>query len=323
MPTGPLNIEMISRNFTTLKALSILIIVSGHFFRGTFLWIPATFGLLIFAHSSAYFTALKYKNSFSIQRYWLQKIYRLGVNLFVINLFLLWLFILESKNGIWTWQTIVGLFGMSGFLNWLRLPNPSPFGAGVWFLTLLLLFYAIYPLLDKLFKRRWFVIFVFFSSAIFLNWLNSKIAVGHALWSTIFAFIYGFAIARTDLRLPKKITIPVTFILVILIILLNYYLKIKTFNFILLISVFCFFMLWVEYLPLPERFSVFGKFLSKYIFEIYLIHTYLFLKLTGIQSIDFLSSLILIGSISIVLARISATMKKYLFTQDIQSPKIN
>ncbi len=52
---------------------------------------------------------------------------------------------------------------MTGFLNWLDIENNSPFGAGMWFLTLLLIFYAFFPFLRLLFlnKKRDLVVTVF------------------------------------------------------------------------------------------------------------------------------------------------------------------
>ncbi len=313
------NREIISKKFSTLKVLSILIIVSGHFLKDAFFWVPATFGLLIFAHSSAYFTTLKYNGSFSLQTYWFQKLCRLGINLLVINVFLGCLFVLEKKHGLWTWQTIVNIFGMSGFLNWFDIPNPSPFGNGVWFLTLLLLFYFIYPLLNKFLKRKELIILIFIASLFILNWLNKKFFVGHALWYTICAFLYGFVTAKVNPRLSKRVAVLITLTLFSFLVFLNFFLTIKIFNFILLISVFCFFVMWIEYLHMPESINYFGNFLSKYIFEIYLIHTYLALKLTKIKSIDFLLSLILIVFVSMFLARISHVLKKHLFNQKIQT----
>jgi hypothetical protein len=313
------NRETISNNFKTLKVISIMIIFLGHFFQDTFLWVPATFGLLIFAHSSAYFTTLKYNGSFNIQKYWFQKIYRLGINLLVINLFLGWLFIIQEKKGLWTWQTIVNIFGMSGFLNWFKISNPSPFGAGVWFLTLLLMFYFIYPFLNKFLEKKELIILFFLTGVFILEWLNKKVVIGHALWYTIFAFMYGFVAAKIDFRLSKKVAVLTVLMLLSLLIFLNYFLQIKKFNFLLFISIFCFFVLYVEHLPLPKSVNLVGNFLSKYIFEIYLIHAYLILKLTQIQSIDFLLSLLLVIFTSIFLARISRSIKHHLFDQKIQA----
>lgn len=313
------NSERISQNFQTLKVISILVVFSGHFFQETLLWVPSTFGLLVFAYSSAYFTTFKYNGSFNMQKYWLQKIYRLGVNLFVINLFLGCLFMLREKKGIWTWQTIIHVFGMSGFLNWFDIANPSPFGAGVWFLTLLLMFYLLYPFFNKFLVRREHIILFFLITVFILAWMNKNVVIGHALWYTIFGFIYGFVIAKIDFRLSERVSMLITLILFSLLMFMNYFLHVKQYNFLLLISVFCFFALLIEYIPLPRTVNVLGSFLSKYIFEIYLLHAYLMLRLTNIQAIDFLFTLLFVIVISMFLNYISQSSKNYLFERKLQT----
>lgn len=117
-------------------------------------WVPVTIGLLVFSFSSGYFTSLKYNGNFSKKEFWLKKARRLGVNLAVINVFLLILFLIQGRSGIWTWHTIVSLLGLNGFLNWFYIRNLSPFGAGMWFFTLLLVFYLAYPVLEQLNRKK-------------------------------------------------------------------------------------------------------------------------------------------------------------------------
>ncbi len=136
-----------SYNFMLGKVVAIYAVAAAHFLPLPGDWIAASVGLFVFGFSSGFFTSAKYQDDFQLGRFWWKKLTRLGPDLLVINLFLLVLFLAQGKSGIWTWQTLTSLLGVKGFLTWFGLKNPSPFGAGIWFLTLLLIFYAVYPLL--------------------------------------------------------------------------------------------------------------------------------------------------------------------------------
>ena len=144
-----INQQQISENFTLAKFLAIILVSTGHYFEGSLLWVPVTVGLFIFAFASGYFTAIKHTQRLPLKRFWIAKFKRLGPPIIVINLFLLALFLLQGREGIWHPHTLLGITGLSGFLNWLDIKSQSPFGAGLWFLTVLLLFYLVYPLLAK------------------------------------------------------------------------------------------------------------------------------------------------------------------------------
>ncbi|MEW6118392.1 MAG: acyltransferase family protein [Nitrospirota bacterium] len=300
--------DRISSNFNALKALSILAVVAGHFLGDLpLLWVPATFGLLVFAYSSAYFTARKYRGRFDLKVYWSRKVYRLGIDLLVINLFLLCLFILQGRKGILSWHTAVNAAGLNGFLNWFRIPNESPFGAGMWFFTLLLLFYGIYPLMNRVLKNRT-VISLFFVSAIgLLWWLHHTVVYGHMLWLTTGGFLYGFVAARADLRMSASGAAGASILLFLLLFIANSLFKIKLFNFILLFALFCSGMLLVEHLRLH---SALLSFFSKYIFEIYLLHSYLFFEVTGTRLVDVPLSFLMVLIAAVILARLSFFIKE-------------
>jgi hypothetical protein len=161
--------QTISRNFHVAKVISILAVIVGHYFGGI-LWVLVTIGLLVFSYSSGFFTFLKYNEDFSKKEFWMKKVERLGIRLVVINVFLMIVFIIQSKSGIWTWHTVINMVGFNGFLNWFRIPNQSPYGAGGWFLTLLLIFYIFYPGIEYLNRRKpisYFFILFFVSTAFF------------------------------------------------------------------------------------------------------------------------------------------------------------
>ncbi len=188
-----------SYTFAIAKVAAILTIFTGHYFGGA-LWVPATVALFVMAWSSGFFTALKYAGNFDLARFWRAKIDRLGYRLLVIDVFLLVLFLWQRKNGIWTWQTVLALPGLNGFLNWFQVPNPGPFGAGLWFLTLLWLFYLLYPVLERINRKRT-PASVFIVSALIVSMVLYHLSrLDYMLWMTIFAFLFGVFSARYRIR---------------------------------------------------------------------------------------------------------------------------
>jgi len=181
----------VSRNFTVAKFFSILIVVFGHYPKPFDIWVIVTIGLLIFAYSSGFFTYLKYNGDFDKKKFLWNKIERLSLNLMVVNVFLLIIFLIKREPGIWTWHSLINALGLNGWLTWLRIPNQSPFGAAMWFFTLLLIFYAIYPLLEYLNRNKivsYIFAMVYILTAFHLNYL---IPYGHMLWLTSCGFIAG------------------------------------------------------------------------------------------------------------------------------------
>jgi hypothetical protein len=304
--------KKISINFTTLKSISILLIVIAHFYKDIrMLWVPAAFGLFIFSYSSSYFTSFKYHDSYDLKRYLANKIYRLGVNLLVINLFLISLFSIQGKDNMWNMKTLLSFFGLTGLLDWLRIYIEGPFGAGMWFLTLLLIFYAIYPILNRYLRKQKQIYLFSIGTLIVVSWLNTNIIYGHALWLTTGGFIIGFMSAKTRIRILKELSMLAMIAAIALIVVLNFVVSVKTFNFYLLLVLFGSFVLSVEYMSFPKTIHSFMHYLSNCVLEIYLIHTAIFIRLTSIKSIDFLVSLLCIISLSIVLAWISNVIKKH------------
>lgn len=305
--------QVTSETYTTLKVLFIFIVVAGHYFKEvTLIWVPVAIGLMFFAYTSAFFTTLKYNGLFSKKVYWLQKICRIGVNLLIINLFtgLLCIFL---KTDIWSWQAPIHFLGLTGFLEWLHVvPISNPFGGGRWFLTILFLFYFTYPYLNQFFTKNIYIHLLLFCCVV-VNFFFNKFSLNFGITSC--AFIYGFYRVKIDFNVTKKISLSLTFFLVTLYIILNLCLKNKQFNFLLLFAVFCFFVLSAENIVLPKFVNTISGFLSKSLLEIYLIHGVLFIKVTAIEQLDFLLSLILIVLCSVFLSYTSTLLKNVLFKQ--------
>lgn len=210
------------------KVLSIFTVVLGHsHLLPVNIWVTVTIGLLVFSFSSGYFTSLKYNGDFSKKEFWLKKAKRLGVNLIVINVFLLILFLIQGRSGIWTWHTIVNMLGLNGFLNWFYIQNLSPFGAGLWFFTLLLVFYLTYPVLEWINRNKIisYLFVVFFVIVAF--YLQKYIVYGHALWLTACGFVTGVFCARNDINISLNVSALVSGVMLATMFSLNYLLGIK------------------------------------------------------------------------------------------------
>lgn len=191
----------LSFNFAVAKVLAILLVVTAHYFSPSPLWIVATLALFIFGFSSAYFTQLKYQNQFDRRAFWHAKLIRLGWPLLIMNTFLLGVFWVVGKQPLFDWQTPLHWLGLTGWFNWLgliwpQLVNHSPWGAGLWFFTLLLMFYLAYPLLRCAVRAAASAHTLLLGSALLLALAHHWLPVGHMLWLTALAFICGLWFAR-------------------------------------------------------------------------------------------------------------------------------
>jgi len=295
----------VSRNFQVAKVLSILTVVLGHsHLLQVNIWVPITIGLLIFSFSSGYFTSLKYNGDFSKKEFWLKKARRLGVNLAVINVFLLILFLIQGRSGIWTWHTIVSLLGLNGFLNWFYIRNLSPFGAGMWFFTLLL----IYPVLERLNRKKSisYLFVVLFVIAAF--YLHKHIVYGHALWLTACGFVVGVFCAKNDISISRNLSGLILGGVLVAMLSFNYLFGLKDYNFFFILFFAVFGIFFFINLKTPVLLVVPLSYLSGCLLEIYLIHSYLFVNPTGYHLPNLVISLMLILSSAKILQTISSVV---------------
>lgn len=269
----------ISFNYSVAKVLSILLVATGHYFRdSTFIpfWAPVSVGLFIFGFSSGYFTIKKYNDSFSFKSFWKNKFNRLFYKLLVINLFLLVLLSYKHEY-IWNYQTLLAIVGMNGFIDWFKIPYETPLGHGLWFFTLLIIFYLTFPVLKKIVNNKKtanLALFLIFTLSLVLNY---RLFVGHALWLTILSFYFGMFMARYNNRLN------VTHFAIFIGLTITIYMVIKMF-FGYDEADYCFVqMLCIATVCVLNRIKlsrvVFDKInmLSIAILEIYFTHTYLFI----------------------------------------------
>ena len=182
----------ISLNFSIAKVVAIFTVLVGHWFTPSILWIPVTVGLFIFAFSSGYFTSRRYGTEFDIRRFWRKKLERLGIRYWVVLGFLA-VVVLWRGGTLFHWQTLVHLFGLSGVLNWMGIPNRSGLGAGLWFFTLLLLFYLAYPFLAKVCRSKQVALAGAAGATVTAVYLEEHSNIGHELWLTSLGFVLGVA----------------------------------------------------------------------------------------------------------------------------------
>lgn len=307
-----------SVNFELAKAVSITTVVIGHFFS-SFPWAVVTVALCIFGFSPAYFTDKKYAEGV-LYGYWTNKFKRLFFRVIVINLFLIFLLLIKGKQGIFSWHSIVHLFGASGFLNWFHVANKSPLGNGLWFFTLLLVFYIAYPFLRK-------------TPPILINYYNLLLCylllftmqffypMGHMLWVTSFSFISGIFFCRKKIKFSLIQFCVVIFPLLFCILLFKY-IKIKNGNLIIIsaFSVLSSVLLLNLQLKIPQFVSSFSLFINNHMVEIYFIHGYLFYRPFSSQLINFFLSVLLITIVAYLLLKASVSIQKLVLRNYENSP---
>lgn len=275
--------EQISENFSIAKLLAILMVATGHYF-GSILWVPVTIGLFVFAFSSGYFSAKRYCGKIDWRSFWANKIKRLAPPLLVVNLFLLLLFLIEGKSGLLTFHTALAWLGLSGFLDWLGIHNQSPFGNGLWFFTVLLIFYAIFPLLHAVTSNgRRALAFIIVSAAICMLG-RFYASPPYMLWLTIFGFCFGMFAARIAWK-PRYVFSWLILLVCGVFLLGANLLGFKQLNLLLLaaLSISTVAVL----LSTPFRLTQVGSLqvLLPCVLEIYLLHTYLFVEVPGLPRI--------------------------------------
>lgn len=300
---------IVSRNFETLKVLSILAVVAGHFFPQTRLWLLSSIGLLIFGFSSGFFTAHLYGNAAELRSFLLNKVRRLGPNLLVINAFLLVLFLLRDAPGIWTWHSLIGIFGLTGWLNWLYIPNASPFGNGLWFFTLLLIFYLLYPLLYRLLAnsvRGYGLLLLLFLGSL---WLSRLIPYGHMLWLTAFAFCFGVAYVTQRWQATLKDSGWLLAIAFLGVVFAGILLAASVLSSLIILAAWLLLLQLAMRWPFPVFLSAPLKFLAPCLLEIYFLHTYLFVRPTQMPLLDFCISLLVIAAVSLLLNRLAGRIR--------------
>lgn len=299
------NFDNISKNLSVAKAFAALTVMFGHYTHIPNFWVVVSVGMLIFSISSGYFTSIHSHGSFSWKRYWYRKVNRLVPHLLVINIFLFCLFLVQKRTGIWTFDTVVNLIGMNGVLNWLRIQNQSPFGAGMWFLTLLIIFYAVYPLLEKFYRNKNVSILFTILMVSFFYYMHLKFIYGHALWLVASGFPIGLYLAYSKLSVKKYFALLGIVIFSSLMLLCHFVLIVDIDNYFFIILISLFLIILLQKIKLSNVILSLGKWLSGILLEVYLLHPYLKISPTSNTILDILFSMIVVLAVSTALSLFS------------------
>lgn len=302
-----------SLNYSVAKVVAIFTVAAGHWFTGTVLWIPVTFGLFVFAFSSGFFTSAIYGERIERGKFWRRKLERLGVRYWVILAFLAVVVALNGKT-ILHWHTLVHFAGLSGVLNWAHVPNRSGLGAGLWFFTLLLVFYLAYPALARAGRSKAWAGPLAIGATALSVFLEEQVRVGHELWLTALGFVLGVFYAAHAPRVGTGFAAVLALGSCFLLCLLNTVLHDKSANAVLMTFASVGIAIWLAQAHLP-RWPVLAWIakLDRYLLEIFLVHVYLFVRPTGNSMLDFALSMALVVGASVALNRIAGYATGWLF----------
>lgn len=305
----------ISRNFAAAKVAAILAVAAAHYFPDSLAWVAAEIALILFAFSSGYFTARRYPEGPRFGPFWRAKLLRLGAPLLVIDLFLCALFLAIGRPGVVSGHTPLALFGLSGFYDWIGVHNQSAFGNGLWFFTVLILFYLCYPLLAVLVATRTRALATLGISAVICV-LGVRFASPHyALWQVVFGFICGVYVGRQGWRVTPGWSQIALGGLLALALALNAA-GIRTANPILIVGVALAAIAVLLSTRLPAALTAWTLPLQACVLEIYFLHTYLFLPRRLVDGMPgFILSLLLIVGVAWVLNRVSSRLDAAFFAK--------
>lgn len=301
----------VSRNFSIAKVLAIFVVVASHWFKEVDLWILSTVALFLFGFSSAFFTGRIYGVELEMAAFWKNKLRRLGLRYWLIVSVLAVVLIAQGKN-VLHWHSLVHFAGLSGILN-LFGPSTSALGNGLWFFTLLLFFYAAYPLLAPRLVASRQTTLVMAVITVGLLALNQSLRLGFSLWLTMLGFILGIYAGVNRLRLNAAMLNTLLVAIPVAIVVANGVFRIRDFNMLLL---FAFSLTLAVRLTLPGLWLGGLSFLvplEAYLLEIYLIHGYFFTHPTGNSVLDFTISVLVIAAVSYLLNRAGNQLIGWIF----------
>jgi len=314
----------ISFNFSVFKVLSILCVVISHWPSGTSLptWIPTTIGLVIFSFSSGLFTTRIYGVDLDVRAFWGKKVERLAVRYWFLLAVLSVLLLAQGKT-IFHWHSLVHVLGLSGFLNLIG-PSGSALGAGLWFFTLLLLFYLTFPYLVRLAaaSRGDFMVPMLMTLGFFF--LNDHFVLPFSLWLTALGFVLGVFVGMYGTPLSARTSLVITLVSLGILLINNIVLGYKSANGTLL-GVACIGTnLWLMRAQLP-KWKMLHKLakLENCLLEIFIIHTYLFIHPTGMALLDFAVTMSLIIVAAWGLNIVGSMLVKRVFTKSRQTQAVS
>ena len=151
----------------------------------------------------------------------------------------------------------------------------------MWYLSLLLIFYAVYPLLERLYRRIGSLT-VTAGGILCLFALHHTVVYGHALWLTAAGFLVGVFLSSGQMRLPAVAAAGMAVATAIGMVVSHAIFKFDAANFFFILTIAVSGILFLFEIELPEIVTHVGGWLSGVLLEIYLLHPYLQVNPTGI-----------------------------------------
>jgi hypothetical protein len=298
----------VSYNFQFAKVAALFAVIAGHFAQAhwhpwsAFLWIPAQVGLAVFGFSSGYFSALRYREGFSLQAFWRAKIPRLLAPLLVADVFLLAILLVQGRENVFHWHSLPALLGLNGVFLLTQDPPQTPLGNGLWFFTLLWLFYLAFPALEKVNRSRRTGLVTVVAAGLLALLLSYRAPLGVTFWDTAWFFLFGVFCGKHPGRVNSLQPFILSLVGLVCIPISRFVLHTSSAlpSLMLLLEIGVIGILYT--VPLPRWGSRYVLAASALLFEMYLIHTYLFVpSTTGSLAADFLLSLVLIVCMASIL----------------------
>ena len=238
--------------FDFVKIISMFVIAAVHFFDVPYSYVGGSIALLTFAFSSAYLLTKNNDREIKLYTYFKNKIIRIYSKIIIVFIFLAGLFYFSGIK-FTIGNILQNFFLISGIYNFINKPTEGPFGAGIWFITLLFIFYLVFPTLNRLFvnfgKNKVKQI-LFTLSCLFVLVIASKTleTSGISLYQTSFGFILGVYAAKNKNYFGKNAIKPLmgSVATILFAFLFNFVLNIKMLNFIFIISLFHFGIKFIE-----------------------------------------------------------------------------
>ena len=218
---------------------------------------------------------------------------------------------MQGREGLLSFGTLPSLLGLNGILNWSGVPNPSPYGYGLWFLTVLWGYYALYPLLASANRSRKGFGLLVVAAFLLTTLAQLTIPQDTMIWLTLFAFLAGTFWGRHGPAVSWRIGVAVAVAgeagLEVLV--LQRAGGDATYFCMLLLAVGT--TLFLLNRPLPRRGLQGLLLLGPAVLPLYLVHRYLFVRgLTGSALLDFLATAALTLPVSLVLGHLVAWVSR-------------
>nr|WP_314547125.1 acyltransferase family protein [uncultured Massilia sp.] len=307
----------VSFNFSVFKVLSMLCVVTSHFpiMPNVPTWIPTSIGLVIFAFSSAYFTTRIYGLDLDIAAFSRRKIERLAVRYWFL-LFVLAILLLIQGRTVFHWHTVVHVFGLSGFLN-LFGRSESELGAGLWFFTLLLLFYVSYPYLAKLAAISRGEFFYPMLVSLFFIYMDEHVVLPVFMWVTALGFILGVFCGMYEITVSSRASLAMTTLALALLLANNLVFDYRAANGALVAVAAICTNLWLMKASIPrwKPLLALAK-LENILLEIFIVHTYLFVYPTGNKVVDYAVTMTLVIVSAWILNILGSALVRVLFNRN-------